>query len=73
MNFRVKYRLELVQHSALETLSLYDNELVGEIPAALGNLESLEYLDLASNRLSGEIPAELARLGNLEWLYLAGQ
>ena len=52
-------------------LSLYDNQLTGEIPAELGNLTNLEGLDLFSNQLTGEIPAELGNLTNLEGLDLA--
>ena len=53
-------------------LLLSDNELSGEIPAALGNLTNLQHLDLCGNELSGEIPAALGNLTNLEILYLYG-
>ena len=53
-------------------LSLYDNQLTGEIPAELGNLTNLEVLSLDGNQLTGEIPAELGNLTNLELLYLDG-
>ena len=51
-------------------LSLYDNQLTGEIPAELGDLPSLEVLSLYDNQLTGEIPAELGGLSNLTELYL---
>ena len=51
-------------------LDLYDNELSGEIPAALGGLTNLEGLDLSNNQLTGEIPAELGDLINLTRLFL---
>ena len=51
-------------------LSLYNNQLTGEIPAELGNLTNLEGLQLRTNQLTGEIPAELGNLTNLELLTL---
>ena len=51
-------------------LSLYDNQLSGEIPAELGSLTSLEWLELGWNQLSGAIPAELGNLTNLQGLFL---
>ncbi len=46
-------------------LILSQNQLNGEIPAALGRLTDLEYMDLFGNQLQGEIPAELGSLSNL--------
>ncbi len=53
-------------------LSLGGNQLSGEIPAELGNLQSLQGLNLESNHLSGRIPAELGNLTNLQLLLLGG-
>jgi Leucine-rich repeat (LRR) protein len=47
------------------------NNLVGTIPAALGNLTSLQFLNLNQNQLSGSIPAELGNLVDLQQLYLS--
>ena len=47
-------------------LSLYENQLSGEIPPELSNLANLTYLRLDGNQLSGEIPPELGNLANLE-------
>ena len=52
-------------------LSLYDNQLTGEIPAELGSLTNLRWLQLHNNQLTGEIPAELGSLTNLKGLWLA--
>ena len=54
----------------LERLSLWINQLSGEIPPELGNLANLETLNLGWNQLRGEIPPELGDLANLKWLYL---
>ena len=51
-------------------LRLYGNNLVGSIPAVLGNLSNLENLYLMDNRLTGDIPAELGNLSQLEDLNL---
>ena len=52
-------------------LTLFDNQLSGEIPLGLASLSNLERLDLSRNRLSGGIPPELGRLSNLEGLDLS--
>ena len=49
-------------------LTLEDNNLVGEMPAELGNLSGLESLNLWSNHLAGEIPAALSNLTQLRTL-----
>ncbi len=54
-------------------LSLRDNNLVGNIPRALGfggNLDKLEVLALDGNSLKGEIPSELGNLTGLTRLAL---
>jgi hypothetical protein len=51
-------------------IDLKDNELEGDIPAELGNLENLEYLDLRDNQLTGSIPLQLGNLQNLTYLNL---
>ena len=48
------------------------NQLEGEIPKEMGQLEALQELRLSDNRLSGEIPAvELGNLRRLKLLSLA--
>ena len=59
-----------VQNGRVTRLFLHENQLMGPIPSALGNLAKLESLQISSNRLTGTIPAELSNLANLEWLYL---
>jgi ribosomal protein L35AE/L33A len=51
-------------------LTLYSNELDGNIPAELGDLSELQRLFLFDNGLSGEIPPELGDLAQLEYLWL---
>ena len=51
-------------------LRLYGNNLVGSIPAVLGNLSNLRSLYLSDNQLTGDIPAELGNLSQLEDLNL---
>ncbi len=52
-------------------LSLAENQLTGEIPPELGNLDNLELLSLWGNQLTGEIPPELGNLDNLKNLWLS--
>ncbi len=51
-------------------IRLWENNLIGSIPADLGNLTSLQRLGLWSNDLSGEIPSELGNLSSLEQMSL---
>lgn len=53
-------------------VSLWLNNLEGQIPSGLGNLARLERLNLPLNKLNGEIPAELGMLAELEELTLLG-
>ena len=49
-------------------LNLRGNNLVGTLPAALGDLDQMVNLQLSSNRLRGAIPASLGGLTNLQEL-----
>lgn len=51
-------------------LHLSENNLTGELPAALGGLTELRYLNFHYNNLTGNIPAELGNLSKLEGLGL---
>ena len=52
------------------SLYLADNQLTGEIPQALGQLNNLKYLDLGYNQLTGLIPGTLGQLDSLQVLDL---
>lgn len=45
-------------------------DIIGPIPAAIGDLESLEFLKLSSTGLSGPLPREIGKLANLGELLL---
>ena len=53
-------------------LTLDVNELTGQIPPELGELENLTKLRLYGNDLNGDLPASLGNLSNLRKLYLCG-
>ncbi len=52
-------------------LYLGDNNLVGTLPASLGNLRELYVLGLSNNKLSGSIPATFGNFVNLQLLHLS--
>ncbi|MCT7953033.1 DUF4347 domain-containing protein, partial [Ancylothrix sp. C2] len=54
------------------TLHLLQNNLVGSIPAEIGNLSQLGYVYLYGNQLTGAIPSQLGNLSNLQSLNLGG-
>ena len=56
--------------SRVTALTLERRNLLGIIPAALGELTQLRVLDLSQNSLSGAIPPELGQLTQLERLSL---
>lgn len=52
-------------------VSLWDNNLVGHIPAEIGNLAHLRELQLGDNQLSGALPPEIGNLAQLTELRLS--
>ncbi len=52
----------------VQQLNLYNKQLSGSIPAALGELSSLTHLYLNNNNLSGSIPVTLGNLSSLTHL-----
>jgi hypothetical protein len=56
--------------SPLTFFSVYGNDIIGRIPATLGDLPELVHLDLGDNYFTGQIPDEFFYLDNLEVLYL---
>ena len=43
-------------------MSLFNNQLTGEISKEIGKLTNLVYLDLYNNQLTGEIPKEIQEM-----------
>ncbi len=56
--------------TSITRLVLINNNLLGSIPAELGQLSSLTRLVLVNNQLTGSIPAELGKLSSLTELTL---
>ena len=65
------YGVETDDAGRVISLDLHYNSLTGEIPEALGNLDSLQYLDLGDNYLTGTIPETLENFSNLKSLDLS--
>ncbi|HRY65759.1 MAG TPA: FG-GAP-like repeat-containing protein [Candidatus Aminicenantes bacterium] len=57
-------------NSMVTALILASNNLVGSLPAGIGDLPNLTILNVRGNRLSGSLPAELWTLTNLTVLQL---
>ncbi|KAK2351541.1 receptor protein EIX2 [Trifolium repens] len=56
----------------LEVFDIRENQLHGEIPDWLAQLEKLSHLSLSNNLLEGPIPVSLGSLHNLDTLLLGG-
>jgi len=54
--------------SALEILSLHENNLFGTIPPQISTLDTLVELSLADNRLIGDLPHEIGFMRQLQVL-----
>ncbi|GEQ86575.1 hypothetical protein ULMS_20830 [Patiriisocius marinistellae] len=55
-----------VKDNNVVEINLLFNNLNGEIPTSVGNLEHLEKLELSFNKLSGEIPTTVGNLEDLK-------
>lgn len=56
--------------TGLMWLSMWDNEITGEIPSEISNLANLTTLGLKGNQFTGKIPVSIGQLRNLEALIL---
>jgi len=65
-----EFRVEIEEYGDVLRIDWRGDDLTGEIPPELGNLQNLEWLVLNDNDLSGEIPPELGELTNLEVIRL---
>ncbi|KAM5577430.1 putative inactive receptor kinase [Rosa sericea] len=57
--------------TALQNLSLANNDFTGRVPPALGAMSSLQHLDLSGNRFYGPIPSRINDLWGLNYLNLS--
>lgn len=69
-NLDMLYGIWLDDLGRVENLILFNNQLEGNIPAKLGNLNNLTNLNLGKNQISGSIPTEMDNLRNLRYLDL---
>src|SRR5699024_5968164 len=67
------YRIDTDANVRVTRIDLYKNNLRGELPASIGNLDKVVYLNTKNNHLSGHIPMEIGNMASLEWLILAGR
>ncbi|MFP4293971.1 MAG: M6 family metalloprotease domain-containing protein [Cyclobacteriaceae bacterium] len=59
-----------VANGRVVELDLADNQLKGQLPAAIGDLAALQLLRLGQNEINGTIPASIGQLKKLQWLEL---
>ena len=61
-----------VEDNKVISITMFFNNIEGELPATLENLEYLQTLELSFNKLSGAIPSELGNLKELKVLAFNG-
>jgi len=61
-----------VENDHVVGISMLFNNVDGEIPNSIANLEYLKVLELSFNKISGTIPSEIGQLSNLKLLALNG-
>ncbi|KAL8157588.1 uncharacterized protein LOC141674580 [Apium graveolens] len=66
--YELKYTSTLTY---LTSIDLSNNDISGEIPEELMNLQGLRSLNLAGNHLAGKIPDKIGKLKSLEYLNLS--
>ncbi len=66
------YGISLDDSGNVLAINLINNNLIGTVPAEIGNLPALFFLQITDNQLSGTIPTEIGNLTNLESLNLSG-
>jgi len=60
----------IASNGRVTRLYLEDNDLAGNIPPSIGNLDSLTMLNFGDNQLTGSIPPEIGNLSKLTHLRL---
>ena len=61
-----------IKENSVIGISMLFNNIEGEIPASIGQLNNLEALELSFNKLYGTLPTELGNLQNLKILAFNG-
>ena len=59
------------ENGRVTRIDLSANNLMGNIPSKIGNLDNLLALHLSANKVNGEIPGELGKLSKLQYLFLS--
>jgi RHS repeat-associated protein len=67
--FGTWYGVKVVDGDIAE-INLSANNLIGKIPASVGDMKGLTFVNLGSNKLVGGIPARIGELTQLKKLYL---
>ncbi|OQX20370.1 MAG: hypothetical protein BWK80_35775, partial [Desulfobacteraceae bacterium IS3] len=59
------------ENNHVTKIDLSSNNLVGTVPASVGNLTELQLINFYTNKLSGTIPTELGSLTKLQEIYFS--
>ncbi|MBV6646982.1 MAG: leucine-rich repeat domain-containing protein, partial [Cyclobacteriaceae bacterium] len=64
------YGVSLDVDGRVDNLSLSNNNLIGDLSTAVGDLDSLTFLNMGSNIITGQLPASLFNLPKINFIYL---
>ena len=61
-----------VKRNQVTEIKLLFNNLEGDLPSSVGDLENLKILELSFNKITGQIPSEIGMLDKLEFFAMNG-
>jgi len=67
------YGIETNSEGHVTRIDLWHNNLEGQLPPSIGNLDKVKYFNVKYNHLSGPVPPEIGGMASLEWLILQGR
>lgn len=70
-SFVVDWAGVVTQNGRVTEINMPSNNLIGALPAEIGNLDSLTVLNIGDNAISSSLPTELYTLPILEGLYVS--
>ncbi|WP_195760083.1 PKD domain-containing protein [Flavobacterium sp. LC2016-23] len=65
------YGITVGSDGRVNNLNLYNNNLIGNLPSEIGQLNAIQAIDIRLNQLTGNIPPQIGQLNNLISLFFS--